>query len=172
MSSSDSIADDAARSAARFVERDTSQFSYRHWNVRTDNVLRKLDIAGSDKTAIKDTHILCLHYQMECRRLKSICDELQNEKQILTRYVNKYCLGKSIVSVCYDCNRNVGCMDQTYEEMSSYPCCTDSSHYVEIDDWVKENNVDIEEIKREHQRNISTPLYQEEDPSPSPPDEN
>ena len=150
---------------------DTRYVSNDNWNRKTENVLGKLRIAGGglNEIAIKDAHILYLQYQMEIRRLKSICDELVNEKETLTRYVNKYCLGKSIVSVCHNCDMNVGCDHQTYEEMSSYPCCQDCSNYVEIDDWVKEYHVDIEEIKREHQRNISTPLYQEEDPSPSPP---
>ena len=85
-------------------------------------------------------------------------------------------MGKTVISYCYCCERNLGNMymddeEQTYETLSSYPVC-DKCCYMEIDEWEKEYRVDIKKLKREHDSRGVTPAYTEEDPSPILPQEN
>lgn len=114
----------------------------------------------------KDVNIFHLKWKLKFTVLRNELTRERHENAELIKLVNKYCIGRDIVSVCFDCCRNVGGDDQTLEDMNRFPCCTDASQYFEIDQWVREFNIDLEALRRDG----ATPPYEITDPVPIPPE--
>ena len=136
-------------------------------------LLEKLEKMGCDEASRNFVKSLCLEYELSITDSDHENALLRVENEQLKGIINKHCLGKTVISVCYGNGRNTGYDDCTsYEEMHSYPCCDDDCKYLEIGEWEKEFRVDIKKLKRDHEAQTSTPLYTETDPSPTLPDDN
>tara|TARA_R110000796_G_scaffold7600_2_gene25903 strand:+ start:4310 stop:4825 length:516 start_codon:yes stop_codon:yes gene_type:complete len=139
-------------------------------------LIANMVIDGCSERSINLFKIFNLEMKLKQAEQTKKYTKLDTENDELQRYLNKYCLGKTVISYCHCCERNIGNMymldeEQTYETLSSYPVCHKCS-YMEIDEWEKEYNVDIKKLKREHDARSVTPAYAEEDPSPILPEEN